>query len=310
MTITMTPSENRSLTALPIHHELRYSVRSSRYGSTLSLGRTMRQRQAGVPSPLAERFQKQHPWVQDAWKTANPPTPVRAKHSSSQFALPNTRPLKQPDMAHVSSSGSMHRLISPTSPDTTAKTALTISTELSSPVEDEVMSHPCSPEVDKDGPDRWSWTNSQAPPTPRVYPSSLRSSQHSLPRFRTLTSWVRSQTDYRKERIDEEQAPPPSRTRIPTLTTVLAPRPVSRKLSKKHKRSSTHTTVFKPIPSDADMAPRVPPQNPVQSRPNTAPQARSTPGTEGFGETSLRPVPAVLSRIERRDAGDQALLQR
>lgn len=50
---------------------------------------------------------------------------------------------------------------------------------------------------------RWSWTNSQAPPTPRMYVPTLTSSRNSVTRLRMAVNWVKTQG----ERITSAEAP-------------------------------------------------------------------------------------------------------
>lgn len=254
-TIILSPGQRPpDFTALPIYRESRYSVRSSKRGSMLSFSKLMHKR---APSPSSESFAR-GPWLRSQWKTANPPTPTRTGHPLSQVMTapaPSTPLLKTPEMAHVPPTAKSERIrINRTASEgDVSKPWPTISTR------EIPLTHETPPGDRKPAPDspksdthlhddtRWSWTNSQAPPTPRLRAQSLgrRSSQSSLaslPRFRKVQSWVRGQSERAADRIPEEPPPskPPMKPKLPPLKNkaskpVLAPigaKP-TRRLSKK-----------------------------------------------------------------------------
>ena len=237
-----TPSRDERLTALPIYRESRFSVRSSKIGSTLSLSKTAR-RPSGVPPLVADRFHKQNPWVQNMWKTSNPPTPTRKAHPLSQAVVPpDPEELERPEMARVYSSNSGKSAFTDHSMEDLQKPGPAISVRPATAVEDSPLAETVSPAPKARDEDRWSWTNSQAPPTPRMYAASHRSSLSSLPKFRTIKSWVRSQTERQSTSINA-QGPPTRAAPMPMLMNKaskpnLAPRP-TRKLSKKSVRKES-----------------------------------------------------------------------
>jgi hypothetical protein len=246
-TITLATTQDRRLTALPIYHETRYSVRSSRFGSTLSLGRAKR-RPSGVPAVVAQRFHKENPWIQTAWKSANPPTPTNESHPLDPVVPPPPSPsLKQLGMVRVySSQSALNHKSKNISQDTTKSDPdVTIAETVgeSSPG-DSIFGFP--PESRKaPTQDRWSWTNSQAPPTPKLdaLSRSRTSSLSSLPKYKRVKSWVRGQADRHGIRIDEEPLPSPRRGSVPILKNKaskpnLAPKAPIRKLSKRHRHQS------------------------------------------------------------------------
>lgn len=231
-TIIMSPGPpNPDFTALPIYRESRYSVRSSKRGSMLSFSKFMHKH---APSPSSESFSK-GPWLRNQWKSANPPTPTRTGHPLSQvMTAPAQEPpvphLKTPEMAHTPAGSQSERIrIDRTVPEGDAnKPWPTVSSrEVSSSrgnTAKDPKSPPDSPKSDTQLQDdsRWSWTNSQAPPTPRMRASSptrrsSKSSMGSIARFRKVHSWVRNQNDRGASRIPEEQPLRPARPPKPKL---------------------------------------------------------------------------------------------
>ncbi|KAK4894415.1 hypothetical protein LTR27_007299 [Elasticomyces elasticus] len=202
-TIMLSPSiHDARLTALPIYRETRYSVRSSQHASMASVPRSPRGT-ALIPSKIAQKFHSQNPYVKDSWKPAHPPSPLRAAHPSQ-----NTTAIQNPAKAHLAPDAAHWQSSMAQRPRAEhTKSWLRLSVEEEGPLSDDDASPPtprkasASIELPQD---RWSWTNSQAPATPR-YRSSMRSSISSLPRFRNIKSWARGQG----ERIDEERPPVP-----------------------------------------------------------------------------------------------------
>lgn len=236
-TIILGSTRDERMTALPIYHETRYSVRSSKHGSTLSLGKHVR-RPSAVPSAVAQRFYAQNPWVHDVWKPGDPPTPTIPKHPLSQVTAAEAPLPKLPEMVRVYSSHGMREEAPPLPSTSSGKPDPAVSV---SPAEEDKEDGSLESAGGKDQAERWSWTNSQAPPTPRMYApnrASLHSSLSSAPRFRKVKSWVRHQSVRHAGRIDEERASHGRTTStIPILKNKaskpnLAPRP-TRKLSKR-----------------------------------------------------------------------------
>lgn len=254
-TVILSPRPHHpDFTALPIYRESRYSVRSSKHGSMLSFSRLAQKR---APSPSSESFAR-GAWLRNHWEAAHPPTPTSPAHPLSQvMAPPDLPPLptKPPEMAHLRAVSQSER----THNDRTAsdsdllKPWPEVSAREVPPSRDaragDSKSPPDSPKSDIELQDdsRWSWTNSQAPPTPRMRTRSptrrsSKASMGSLPKFRKVHSWVRNQSERASERIAEERpsraAPrpnlPPLKNKAskPTLAPVETPRP-TRRLSKK-----------------------------------------------------------------------------
>ena len=247
-TITVTTSRGGTMTALPIYRENRYSVRSSRIGSRLSLGKYRR-----------ERFDRDHPWTQNAWKTQNPPTPTSPLVNVRRAPSP---PLKHLGTTRVYSSHTMEsRMAKNNSEDTTKSGGVAIGVQGApnelSPTES-VFSLPLKP-PEPPQKDRWSWTNADAPPTPRLAaPSIGKSSFSSLPRFRSVASWVRGQAARQGLRTEEPPLPSSQEGSMPILKNKaskpnLLPGPPTRKLSK-NKRNDSSINAARPSIDDTGIA--------------------------------------------------------
>jgi hypothetical protein len=242
-TITITTSPGGRMTALPIYRENRYSVRSSRIGSKLSLGKYRR-----------ERFDRDHPWEQNAWKTQNPPTPTNERHPLAKVMnAPPSPQLKQLGMTRVYSSQTMEHCMAKNTPEDTTKSGVAVAVQATSyeasPTESVFdLSHKTPKPPHKA---RWSWTNADAPSTPRIAaPSIGKSSVSSLPKFRRVASWVRVQAV--RQGISTEEPPLPSSqgSAFPILKNKaskpnLFPGPPTRKLSK-NKRPDSSSNALRP----------------------------------------------------------------
>ncbi|KAK6439246.1 hypothetical protein LTR95_004544 [Oleoguttula sp. CCFEE 5521] len=215
-TIVLSPTPTRSkFFGLPIMRESRYSVRSSRHTLTMPLPDDPL-RKGSIPPDVLTRFHTQHAYIQDTWKTSArlgaydtpqlpppPPPPckeVAPRTNRQTFLLPASPapskrklakatdlPLHSPDSAsHLIRNDSTRVPIS----------APEVSVEAASP--EPLTSLPMTPPAAAVL-DRFSWTNTQAPSTPRasVAPSSFspRSGRSSIPRFRSVVSWVRGQNE-------------------------------------------------------------------------------------------------------------------
>ncbi len=251
-TVVLGSRNDDRLTALPIYRESRYSVRSSKYGSNPSVSR-QGNRPPAVPPVVAQRFHSQNPWVQDAWKTANPPSPLGRKHPLSQVT-PIPADITPPEMARVYSRHASQEDFKPFSDRNAGPVgpSVTVRRKSTSEVAEE-SSNDGSPENPQT---RWSWTNSQAPPTPRIHAApSLVSSRSSVPRFRKVKSWVQHQSARTAARMEHESR---SGDRLPDLPTLknkaskpnLAPK-LTRKLSKKSLHTDTTSLI---IQSNVDPA--------------------------------------------------------
>ncbi|KXL42902.1 hypothetical protein M433DRAFT_145536 [Acidomyces richmondensis BFW] len=214
-TIILTPTTppDMRLTALPILREYRYSVRSSMHASQVSVPKTPKQN-ASVPSGIAKRFHQQNPYIKNDWKSINPPLTPRTPPAKAQTFLNDASPsppkvdIQLPEPTLIGRRQSRNRLRKHNSTATLKKT-MSISVQPSSPTskEEDLLSPPDSPTSQRALGERWSWTNSNAPPTPRHAPS-LRSSISTISRMRNFKTWARGKS----ERIPEEVRPITSAT--------------------------------------------------------------------------------------------------
>lgn len=202
-------------TALPIYREERYSVHSSKRGSWLSFNR-FKQKRADAQSPTARSFRRSSN-LSPNWKSANPPTPTRSGHPLSYVAPAPPASVSSPEMAHVRSTSHTERIKIKRagSEGDNGKSFSTVSArEVPSSSDTEAQESktmPDSPSSDKEIADdgRWSWTNSQAPATPRMRTrsptrrlSKQSSSSASVRSLRKIHSWIKPQND---RTIPEEQ---------------------------------------------------------------------------------------------------------
>jgi hypothetical protein len=216
----------------PIFHDRRYSTRSSR---ELSRDLTTKNSKlsAKVPPEVAARFYAQNPYIESTWNTtlhtAQAPTPPPKtpeqdsinRHTFLIDASPDAKAIKRPEKAQVtirptSSSSRLTRHSSSRNIKSKSPCRLSM-VEVAADEVDNFITPPGSPmsqQLLHDARDRWSWTNSQAPTTPRLNGRhSLISSRSSVPQFRNVVSWIRGQKD--RLRIDEEE-PQISATILPT----------------------------------------------------------------------------------------------
>jgi hypothetical protein len=195
----------------PIYHDIHYSVRSSRHCSTASW--PPRTRMNARMNTKAADGQSKHKRIQSGWKDLDAPTtPTKDPNcptNSSTFFLPETPKLapRIPEKAHISVQIS-HK--TSTKAPSVAETYISTNAATLSPL--------TSPPLFDDSDTRWSWTNSQAPSTPRLRPDSRRTSyasKHSPPRFRSVVSWARGQGECI---VIDEEAPPLLPVPPPVLT--------------------------------------------------------------------------------------------
>lgn len=231
----------------PIYHNVNYSVRSSRHESVTTFPPRVKVRNAPSSRP-------KHQSMKSGWQDPEAPmTPVKDLetpknfHNSTFFLddSPKMRP-RVPEKACTTP-----RPTSWVSRKSSNKDGFSMAVE-SAASTDDCTSPLGTPPALNDGPDRWSWTNSQAPSTPRLLPGSRRTSVASTKyggsRYRSVTSWARGQGE--RLAIDEENPPllalPPlpselasknstKEKRKPDLTIKIEPKP-SKKLSKKENK--------------------------------------------------------------------------
>ncbi|KAI7082330.1 hypothetical protein KC356_g8463 [Hortaea werneckii] len=222
---------------LNIYREERFSLHSSKHASLAS--RSKGPKRAAYPAESTQRFHDLNPYVKNHWQTkypvtSEPITPIREGHSFLIDASPEpstrrgSEPAKDPQNVRVqiqrksdNDAGSHTTAAAADAPS--SKAGLTVSVNETFPSSTHDMdqislktprtldTHASS--FDNDPDDRWSWTNSQAPPTPRILaPNNYRSSlSSSISKLRGIRSWVRgttttsSTTNHADTRIDEEQ---------------------------------------------------------------------------------------------------------
>ena len=208
----LTPTPMRQKFAKhPIYHDLQYSIRSSRHASTTSWPPRV---QMNTSAPTGR---PKHKRIESGWKDndapATPTKDLEAPNRSTFYfdASPTIKP-RVPEKAHVS----VRPLSQLSQSSSITKLPSVSETYVSTDRASRTLSPLGSPPAMDDGDARWSWTNSQAPSTPRVRPASRRysyASKYSAPRFRSVVSWARGQGEQIK--IDEE-APPLLPTQTPT----------------------------------------------------------------------------------------------
>lgn len=211
----LTPTPMReTFSKQPIYHDLQYSIRSSRHESRASWPPRVRL------STKAKNGRAKHKRIQSGWRDPDAPaTPTKDQvpglpASDSTFffdASPTIKP-RTPEKAYVHTR-STSTLKAPSVTETPLSTVQTAHT----------LSPLSSPPLFEDNDARWSWTNSQAPSTPRLRPESRRLSlvsKYSAPRFRSVVSWARGQG----ERLQIEEEPPTPLLPQPTLQPVPANR--------------------------------------------------------------------------------------
>ncbi|KAI6900512.1 hypothetical protein KC318_g10538 [Hortaea werneckii] len=195
-------------------------MHSSKHASLAS--RPKGPKRAAYPAEATQRFHALNPYVKNQWQTAyhvpsEPITPIREGHSFLIDASPepSTRRGLEPKNSHnvrveIKRKSDTESRTSPSS-----KAGLTVSVnETPSPsstreADQTSLKTPKTVDTQASYDDRWSWTNSQAPPTPRIYAPNNRSSLSSISKLRGIRSWVRGTTHGNnadgRRRIDEEQ---------------------------------------------------------------------------------------------------------
>lgn len=227
--LTPTPMRQK-FSKHPIYRDLQYSIRSSRHVSTSSWPPRVHM------NTSAPTGKTKHKRIESGWKDPDvlPATPTkdvdRANRSTFYFdASPVTKP-RVPEKAHVS----VRPLSQLSHSSSITKLPSVAEASISTDHASRAMSPLDSPPLVDDVDNRWSWTNSQAPSTPRVRPTSRRysyASKSSAPRFRSVVSWARGQGE--RIRIDEE-APPllPTQEPKPTSTPILQAVPANKRAFK------------------------------------------------------------------------------
>ncbi|EME47507.1 hypothetical protein DOTSEDRAFT_31931 [Dothistroma septosporum NZE10] len=267
---------NERLTALPIYRHKRFSVRSSRHSMT------------GAPRPptkkasnrslLEKNFRSQtpEPLVSPRPQTAKSSKALRKK-SSRGFtnATPPQLFLSEPEKARTGRPSEdlpvMGHFIHSKTSYSNMKHGDRPSTG-PNPTSLEPDQRPHLHLEKPDSPDRWSWTNSQAPPTPRIIPPGRLS--FSARSIRSISSWVTTGSKKRDEeppKMPSLLRPTPKRQRSrqgllknQAVQPILAPPPARTRLSKhpgggRHGRVGSLSSIFKPNPDfliPASLSPR------------------------------------------------------
>ncbi|KAF2767740.1 hypothetical protein EJ03DRAFT_142502 [Teratosphaeria nubilosa] len=283
------------LTALPIRHETRYSVHSSVHNSQASVAKWYKS-SVPIPPEVAKRCHEQSPWVKSAWMTRSaapqqPAVPTRERDADTSFLMDASPPRRDSRLPTLEIARTDDSIGSTSSPIRYAlgggpRGMRVLLREPSARLAREAGdfgSMPASPGSRQDMQNRWSWTNSNAPPTPRYAPS-LRSSMSSLPRFRTIKSWVLGQSARVIPEHPPERPGTSASTRIPLLKNQasipsLAPLAVCTNFTG-HGRVGSISSIFQPNPGNA----------------------QTTPGSHEFAKDS-RPIvaPSIEMRQQRAE---------
>lgn len=233
----LTPTPMREKFAKhPIYHDVNYSIRSSRHESVTTFPPRVKLRSA-------PNGRMKHQRIKSGWQDPDAPkTPAKDSEmsfpKSATFFIDDSPKLKPrvPEKVHTATRPSS--LVERRS--STNKDGFSMAVE-SAPSVGDCHSPLGSPPMLDDALDRWSWTNSQAPSTPRMLPKSRRTSmastKYSAPRFRTVTSWARGQGE--RLRIDEEAPPLLALPAMPAAPTNPAPPPKKKSLKEKAKPNLT-----------------------------------------------------------------------
>ena len=235
--VILEQDDEGNVAVTPIHRNDRYSVHTSEPESL---------KNASPPPPMAETSQHRGSVVENnLWKSANPPLP-----SPEEKAWPLPLPDKPPALAVKKSSPTLDEApryqLSRSKNGGGLVRQKTNGTSTSD--DDEKLKGPDSPE-DSQGGGRWSWTNSQAPSTPRAEAPNARASLTSLT-SRRFSNLMRNHSREREEKLKGASVPKPLLKNHAT-TPVLAPPNVGRKVSKKsrrpgHGRVGSLSMIFKP----------------------------------------------------------------
>ncbi|RMX88934.1 hypothetical protein D0869_01254 [Hortaea werneckii] len=223
-TVQLSPrssSKSSDPNKLNIYREERFSMHSSKHASLAS--RPKGPKRAAYPAEATQRFHALNPYVKNQWQTAypvpsEPITPIREGHSFLIDASPepSTRRGSEPKNSHNVRVEIKRKSDTESRTAPSSKAGLTVSVnEAQSPsstreADQASLKTPKTIDTQASYDDRWSWTNSQAPPTPRIYAPNNRSSlSSSISKLRGIRSWVRGTTHGNnadgRRRIDEEQ---------------------------------------------------------------------------------------------------------
>ncbi|RMY49820.1 hypothetical protein D0865_07268 [Hortaea werneckii] len=223
-TIQLSPrssSKPADTNKLNIYREERFSMHSSKHASLAS--RSKGPKRAANPAEATQRFHALNPYVKNQWQTAypvpsEPITPIREGHTFLIDASPepSTRRGSEPKNSQNVRVEIKRKSDTESRTAPSSKAGLTVSVnEAQSPSStreaDQIsLKTPKTLDTQASYDDRWSWTNSQAPPTPRIYAPNNRSSlSSSISKLRGIRSWVRGTTHGHnadgRRRIDEEQ---------------------------------------------------------------------------------------------------------
>ncbi|KAI7212410.1 hypothetical protein KC333_g7143 [Hortaea werneckii] len=196
-------------------------MHSSKHASLAS--RPKGPKRAAYPAEATQRFHALNPYVKNQWQTAypvpsEPITPIREGHSFLIDASPepSTRRGSEPKNSQNVRVEIKRKSDTESRTAPSSKAGLTVSVnEAQSPsstreADQASLKTPKTLDTQASYDDRWSWTNSQAPPTPRIYAPNNRSSlSSSISKLRGIRSWVRGTTHGHnadgRRRIDEEQ---------------------------------------------------------------------------------------------------------
>ena len=221
----------KGMAGLPIYRETRFSVRSSNHAQPMSTTHL-----PPVPPQVAERFHKENPYISSRWKSSHPPVPPKS------LATTKTK-VRQTWLADATPP--LRSLELPVNPQTTmTNTHRTVGQIKSAPLITAREAFPRDgepgrgPNASQSPEDRWSWTNLEAPATPRLRPPE-RSSATSLARFMHIKTWNRTQPESLQEDERPITALPAIRPTLKNQASVPRLAPIlPRKLSKQRAASA------------------------------------------------------------------------
>lgn len=250
---------NKRLTGFSEHRQERFPARSSKRRPQMNAFGT--RNMSRVPSTLRKGWRVTEPLNTKSSNTPNTPTTQDGKSFLKDATPPSKSNVEEPEKAHIpldrTSTISLPVMRHSTrGPPTTPVGGI----QQHDRQRHESFSPPHSPDSALELQHRWSWTNSQAPSTPRIT-APTRTSLTSL-RLGSVSSWVKSQKYYTEDQRREAHKRSLSRPHLKNqaIRPVLAPPPISKRLTKKgrHARIGSLSSIFRQNPNSSDRQPLSP----------------------------------------------------
>lgn len=203
-----------------------------------------------------------------SWKSSHPVGSPEALRELHEAAPPLQHATTLPEQAHMSPHSRMSgTTVFPSAAlkDSTADNPglglfVRRSTDLSGASDDEWPMKggvsPVSPEETRN-PDRWSWSNSNAPPTPRIVASNARNSLQSN-QSRSLAAWLRQ--GHKEEATAEPEPGVGNKPQLKNhaVSPILAPEMPNYKTSQKNGAHGNRTSIFNSNSDKARSGPQLP----------------------------------------------------